>query len=49
LLSCTATRGYDAGKKVQGRKRHIAVDTLGLLVAVLMTSGVHTRSDRGLP
>jgi transposase len=23
-------RGYDAGKKVKGRKRHIAVDTLGL-------------------
>ena len=22
--------GYDAGKKVKGRKRHIAVDTLGL-------------------
>jgi len=32
-----ATRGYDAGKKVQGRKRHIVVDTLGLLVAVLVT------------
>lgn len=27
-------RGYDAGKKVSGRKRHIAVDTLGLLLAV---------------
>jgi hypothetical protein len=25
-------RGYDAGKKVKGRKRHILVDTLGLLV-----------------
>ncbi len=24
--------GYDAGKKVQGRKRHIAVDVLGLLL-----------------
>ena len=23
-------RGYDAGKKVKGRKRHIVVDTLGL-------------------
>jgi transposase len=32
-----ATRGYDAGKKVQGRKRHIVVDTMGLLVAVLVT------------
>jgi len=25
-------RGFDAGKKVQGRKRHIVVDTLGLIV-----------------
>jgi transposase len=30
-------RGYDAGKKVNGRKRHIAVDTCGLLLAVLVT------------
>jgi putative transposase len=27
-------RGYDAGKKVSGRKRHILVDTLGLLLLV---------------
>jgi transposase len=26
--------GYDAGKKVKGRKHHILVDTLGLLVAI---------------
>jgi len=26
------TRGYDAGKKVKGRKRHLLVDTLGLLL-----------------
>jgi transposase len=25
-------RGYDAGKKVKGRKRHILVDTIGLLL-----------------
>jgi putative transposase len=30
-------RGYDAGKKLTGRKRHIVVDTLGLLVGVLVT------------
>lgn len=29
-------RGYDAGKKVKGRKRHIFVDVLGLLIAVLV-------------
>ena len=29
-------RGYDAGKKVTGRKRHLVVDTLGLLLAVVV-------------
>jgi len=29
-------RGYDAAKKVNGRKRHIAVDTQGLLLGVLV-------------
>jgi putative transposase len=29
-------RGYDAGKKVTGRKRHIVVDTLGLLLVVVV-------------
>jgi len=29
-------RGYDAGKKVTGRKRHLAVDTLGLLLAIVV-------------
>ncbi len=33
-----AERGYDGGKKVSGRKRHIAVDSLGMLLAVLVTS-----------
>jgi putative transposase len=30
--------GYDGGKKVDGRKRHIVVDTLGLLMAVAVTA-----------
>ena len=29
-------RGFDAGKKIKGRKRHIVVDTLGLLVGVVV-------------
>lgn len=29
-------KGYDAGKKVKGRKRHLVVDMLGLLLAVLI-------------
>lgn len=32
-------RGYDAGKKVTGRKRHLAVDTLGLVLAVAVHGG----------
>ena len=32
-------RGFDAGKKVNGRKRHVVVDTLGLLLLVLVTPG----------
>lgn len=31
-------RGYDGGKKVQGRKRHITVDSMGLLLAVVVTA-----------
>lgn len=30
-------RGYDAAKKVTGRKRHVAVDCLGLILAVMIT------------
>jgi putative transposase len=31
-------RGYDGGKKVTGRKRHIVVDTMGMLLAVAVTA-----------
>lgn len=31
-------RGYDGAKKVKGRKRHLIVDTLGLLIVVLVTA-----------
>lgn len=30
-------RGYDGGKKIKGRKRHLLVDTLGLLIMVVVT------------
>ena len=29
-------RGYDAGKKIKGRKRHIVTDTLGLMVGLIV-------------
>ena len=36
--------GYDAGKRIKGRKRHIATDTLGLLVGlVVYSAGVQDR------
>ncbi len=31
-------RGYDKGKNVLGRKRHLLVDTLGLVLAVVVTA-----------
>jgi putative transposase len=34
----TGCSGYDAGKKIKGRKRHLLVDTLGLVLGVLVTS-----------
>ena len=30
--------GFDAGKKIKGRKRHLIVDTLGVLVAITITA-----------
>jgi transposase len=33
-----ASRGFDGGKKINGRKRHIAVDTLGLVLTVIVTA-----------
>jgi len=37
-------RGYDAGKKTKGRKRHLAVDTQGLLLAgVVHSAGIQDR------
>ena len=34
--TCSQDVGYDAGKKVKGRKRHIVTDTLGCLILVLV-------------
>lgn len=31
-------RGYDGGKKITGRKRHLVVDTMGVLIAILVTA-----------
>jgi transposase len=39
------SRGFDAGKKVNGRKRHIVVDTMGLLLAVIITTAAVQERD----
>ena len=41
------SRGYDAGKKTNGRKRHIVVDTIGLPVVVLVTAASVQDRDGG--
>lgn len=41
-------RGYDAGKKVKGRKRHVVVDALGLLLVLHVTSASVQDRDAAL-
>ena len=42
-----ATRGYDAGKKINGRKRHIVCDTIGLLLVVMVSAASVQDRDAG--
>ena len=42
------TKGYDAGKKVSGIKRHIAVDTQGLPHAIHITTASITDRERAI-
>ena len=38
----SSTRGYDGGKRIKGRKRHVVTDSLGLIVDVAVTkANVH--------
>ena len=37
--------GYDAAKRIKGRKRHLAVDTLGLVLGVALTPANTTERD----
>lgn len=41
--------GYDAGKKVKGRKRHILVDTLGCLLSIVITPANEQDRDMAQP
>jgi putative transposase len=42
-------RGYDAGKKIKGRKRHVAVDCLGLILAMMITPAAVQDRDAAKP
>jgi putative transposase len=42
-------RGYDAGKKVLGRKRHLAVDCLGLILAMVIAPAAVQDRDGARP
>ena len=44
-----ASRGWDNAKKVNGRKRHIAVDTAGLVLAVVVTAASVQDRDAAKP
>lgn len=41
--------GYDGAKKVRGRKRHVLVDTLGLILWVLITPANESDRDMACP
>ena len=42
-------RGYDRAKKIDGTKRQIAVDTIGLLLAVVVTAANLQDRDGAVP
>ena len=45
--SCIDPHGYDAGKKIKGKKRHILVDTQGLLMHAIVHSADIQDRDGG--
>ena len=48
LPACIDPSGYDAGKKIKGKKRHILVDALGLLLhAIIHPTDIQDR-DGGI-
>ena len=40
--------GFDAGKRITGKKRHVVVDTLGLLLHALVHSATVQDRDGGI-
>lgn len=48
VMAPAGQRGYDAAKRINGRKRHILVDSLGNLLAVRVTDGAVQDRDGGV-
>ena len=48
VMAPAGPRGYDAAKKIHGRKRHILVDSCGNLLAVRVTGGAVQDRDGGI-
>jgi len=48
VMAPAGPRGYDTAKKINGRKRHILADSLGHLLAVLVTDGAVQDRDGGI-
>jgi transposase len=46
--ACIDPPGYDAGKKIKGKKRHILVDTVGLLLHAVVHPADMQDRDRGV-
>src|SRR5262249_45505288 len=46
--ACIDPHGYDAGKKIKGKKRHVLVDTLGLLLHAIVHSADIQDRDGGI-
>ena len=46
--ACIDPNGYDAGKKIKGKKRHILVDTIGLLLAAVIHPAEIQDRDGGI-
>src|ERR1039458_9646003 len=46
--ACIDPHGFDAGKLIKGKKRHVLVDTLGLLLHALVTAANVQDRDGGL-
>jgi putative transposase len=45
----SGVRGFDAAKNIKGRKRHLVVDTLGLLLAIVVTAASVQERDGARP